>query len=303
MFLELLFKILPMYFTLGLGFAAGRFLKVSREHVANLVIYIVAPVVFAGTLASGQLQVKHLALPVLTFVIGLAIAGVTWALASCFWKDGTRNLLSASLAVGNTGYFGLPLAMSIFSPASVGLYVLASFGDVILHSTVCYYIMARGRFSARDSLRRLYRLPMLYAVPAGIVWNFTGFGVPENVMMLIGNFKGAYAALGMMMIGLALSSLDHLRFDWKLLCLSNFIRFILWPALVLLLIHIDKNWTRFFGETTYAIYILMSVMPIAANATVYASSLNVHPDKAAAAVLSSTLLALIVIPLAQIFLL
>lgn len=303
MFLELLFKILPMYFTLGLGFLAGRFLNVSRENVANLVIYIIAPVVFTGTLASGQLQIKHLVLPLLTFFIGVVIAGITWVLASCFWKDGTRNLLSASLSVGNTGYFGLPLAMSIFSPSAVGLYVLANFGDVVLHSTVSYYIMARGRFSARQSLQRLFRLPMLYAVPLGIAWNFAGLTLPENVLLLIGNFKGAYATLGMMIIGLALSSMENLRFDFRLLALSNFIRFIIWPALVLILIYIDKSWLHFFGETTYAIYILISVMPVAANATVFSSSLNVHPDKAAAIVLSSTLLALVVIPLAQIFLL
>ncbi|MFT5590488.1 MAG: putative permease, partial [Bradyrhizobium sp.] len=50
-----------------------------------------------------------------------------------------------------------------------------------------------------------------------------------------------------------------------------------------------------------SIIVLMACVPMAGNTVVIANELNLHPEKAATAVMASTLLAIIVIPVALSF--
>ena len=52
LFFIILLKVFPIYINVVLGFLSSKFLKVQRESVATLLIYILAPiVVFSATLS------------------------------------------------------------------------------------------------------------------------------------------------------------------------------------------------------------------------------------------------------------
>jgi hypothetical protein len=62
------------------------------------------------------------------------------------------------------------------------------------------------------------------------------------------------------------------------------------------LIFLDRYFLHIFGEDVHGVMLLMGIVPLAVNTVVYSSALNVHPEKAAVAVLVSTLIALPFIP-------
>ncbi|WP_339845298.1 hypothetical protein [uncultured Halopseudomonas sp.] len=63
--LALLFKLFPLYITVGLGWLAGRFLKASGSHIAGIMLCIVTPsVVFPGVM-SAPLSASVIMLPFL----------------------------------------------------------------------------------------------------------------------------------------------------------------------------------------------------------------------------------------------
>ena len=65
----LLYKLLPLYVTVGLGWLAGRYLEASGRHIAGIMMYIVTPsVVFAGVMRA-PLSPEVIALPFLTFAL------------------------------------------------------------------------------------------------------------------------------------------------------------------------------------------------------------------------------------------
>ena len=67
--LALLFKLLPLYITVALGWIAGRYLEASGRHIAGIMLYIVTPsVVFSGVMAA-PLSPQVILLPFLVFAL------------------------------------------------------------------------------------------------------------------------------------------------------------------------------------------------------------------------------------------
>ncbi|RYE12922.1 MAG: permease, partial [Rickettsiales bacterium] len=76
-----------------------------------------------------------------------------------------------------------------------------------------------------------------------------------------------------------------------------FARFIIWPIIMFTIIYFDRNYTKIYDQNIYNILIILSIVPLAANTVVIASIMNIHPDKAACAVVSSMIVALFYMPL------
>jgi predicted permease len=110
--------------------------------------------------------------------------------------------------------------------------------------------------------------------------------------------KGAYAILGMMLVGMGMEKIktDN-SLDKKFITYTLAIKFILWPTLILIFIFIDKNFIHFLNDGFYMVMFLFSIVPLAGNTVTVATLLNVKPEKMSLAVFISTLVSLFYIPL------
>jgi len=295
-FLLLFWKLIPLYLLILLGYVAGKKLHVQKETLAKLLIYILAPiVVFDGVLRT-QLSLNALSLPFLFLAIGSLLCFVTLKILTPFIHDSRRNILAFTAGTGNTGYFGLPVALAIFGPDRLGLVVLSFLGFILYESTIGFYTVARGNHTISESVLRVLRLPSLYAFLAAVTLNL--FNVPLGTIYseAITNIRGGYTVLGMMIIGVSIGSMERFAIDWVFLAVSFVGKFFIWPAVVLLLIAIDKTYFHFYTPDMYAVMVLMSIVPLAANTVAFATELKTHPEHAALAVLLSTAFALLFIP-------
>lgn len=295
-FFVLLVKLLPLYFYIVLGFVANKVLKVDRESIANLLIYIIAPAVVLYGVLKAEIQLSVLILPLFFFVLCCLFASVLYVLSGLFWKDSTRNIFSYMSASGNTGYFGLPVAIAIFNNGILSLMVFAILGFIFFESTFGYYILARGNFTPRESFMKLLKLPAMYAAVTGLILNFSHFALNDTAVTFFEQFKGAYTLLGMMIIGMGLATVKLKSFDLKFIGSSFVVRFLVWPLVMLGLVFVDRTYLHVFNEEIYKVMLLLSIVPLPANAVALGTQLKVHPEKAAAAVFLSTLFALVFIP-------
>jgi predicted permease len=297
-FLALLLKIIPLYILILLGFIGGKYLQVKKESIANLVIYLIAPVIFFNGVFTTKISLSSLSLPFLIFAICCLICLFFYFLSSFFWKDNTKNMLAFISPDGNNGYFGLPIALVLFPSSIIGLYIFAGLGILLYENTLGFFIAAKGKHTVKESLIKLLRLPLIYAVAFGLLANLSGVHFGSIYTDVITNFKGAFTILGMMIIGLGLAGITEYKFDFLFIGLSFLGKFLFWPILVLLIIFLDSNYFKFYNPDAYKILILLSVVPIAANTVSFATLLKSHPEKVAIAVLLSTLFALFYVPLA-----
>lgn len=296
-FTELCFKILPLYFLIFFGFIAGKFINVDRKSVAGLLFYIIIPFVFFDFALKTQIQLQHLLLPIIFFTVSTLLSFSYLFISKKIWHNDARaNVIAFSAGTGNTGYFGLPVALMLFDDQTIGIYMLMNIGLSFYDYSVGAFVMARGKYSSRDALVQVSRLPMLYAFFAGILLNQLGYKMPDEFSTFALDMKGAYVVLGMMIVGLGLSTVRGFDINLKFISILLSARFIASPLIVLILIYIDQYYLNLFALQTHLAMLLLAFVPPAANTVVFATIHGCHPEETATAILTGTLLGMFYLP-------
>lgn len=301
-FSTLSLRIIPLLIIIILGYIAGRFLGVNKKSISPLLIYILAPIIIFNGVATTTLNITSLSLPIIFFILACLMCLIFYRLSKYYWKDNTRNLLAFTSGTGNVGYFGIPVAMTIFSNNQVGLVILSVLGFILYQNSLGFFILAKGDHTAKESLVKLLKLPTIYAFIIGLIVNLSHIPLGQIYVDGVANIRGAYIFLGMVLIGISMADNKGYKRDYKFISISFLAKFIVWPMLAMLVIVLDEMLFKLYGPEEHAVIILMSIVPLAANTVAFATELKVQPEKASLAVLLSTLFALIYIPLiASIF--
>jgi predicted permease len=301
-FLSILFKILPLYIFVVIGFIAGKYLNIDAKGIGKLIIYIIAPFVIFEAITHSNLSLSTFVLPMVAFIMCSFVAFIFYSYGKYIYSDSRANVLAIVSAEGNTGYFGIPIALLLFDQSVFGIYILGTLGVTIFENTVVYYLTARGRYSVKESLYRLKRLPAIYAFVCAIVFLYLEINLPRVMDNFVISMQGAYVVLGMMLIGFGISSVKGLSFDYGFIALSFIGKFLVWPLLMLALVFLDYHIFNIYNFEIYRAFILLSIVPIAANTVIFATFLNVHPEKVSSAVLFSTIFGLAYVPIIIVFL-
>lgn len=301
LFSGLLIKLIALYLVILLGFIAGKFLKVQQSSVSSMLIYIITPVVVFDGILKLELNPGLLSLPFFFLILCSVIAFLFLFIAKFFWKDATKNILAFSAGTANAGYFGVPVAIILFGEEILGIAVLAILGFVLFQNTIGFMIIAGGKHSIGESFIRALKLPTIYAAIAAVVLNYLKVDLSIILGSVPEKFLGTYSILGMMMVGLGLSKLEHIKFNFKFMSLAFLAKFVVCPLLVFAFIFIDKNLLHIYSSESYKIMLLMSMVPLAANAISYTEEVGLNTDSVSMTVLMSTLFALFYIPAMSYF--
>ncbi|OGG00737.1 hypothetical protein A2153_03115 [Candidatus Gottesmanbacteria bacterium RBG_16_38_7b] len=296
-FLSLFTKIIPLYIYILFGFITGKYLKINKQYIATLLIYIIAPLVIFHGLFTSKIDWRIIGLPLIFLGIACLISLTFYSLLKSYFKDNTRNLLGFSAGNANTGYFGLPVSIILFGENAVNIVTLAIIGMILYENTLGFFITARGNHTVGESVNKIIRLPAVYAFIIGLLFNVVNLNLGPVYYGIIFFVRQIYSVLGMMIIGMALSEISKFIIDWKFIILTFLAKFAAWPVLMIVFISMDNNFFHIFDGITHQIMLILSVVPLAANTVAFATLLKVQPQKAAVTVLLSTVFALFYIPL------
>ena len=302
LFFILLGKISPLYLNIAIGYVLTRYFRVKRNFIATLLIYILGPIVILFATLSIKINFQLLFLPLFVFFFGTTIAFYILKRYKNDWNDASINTLSFTCGTGNTGYFGIPLSMILLSPESANLFIFATLGSLLYEDTTGFYVTAKGSFTARQSIIKVIKLPLLYAFILGVIFNLCEIKLPEIFINYNEYIKGAYTILGMMIVGMGLEKVRFdSSFDIKFISYAMFIKFVVWPVCILTFIFIDKNYIHFLNDGLYTVMFLFSIVPLAGNTVTVATLLNVKPQIMSVALFISTVISLFYIPLVLYF--
>ncbi|MBB3143421.1 AEC family transporter [Halomonas organivorans] len=280
----------------GLGWLAARRLAVDPRPIATLLIYLIAPLTFFRGLILGGPTPTYLLVTAALFATACLVALGVSRLAHRALPGEEGAVLAFSAGTGNTGYFGLPVALVLLPPSGVTLYLFGVLGVTLYEFTLGFYLSARGRFSMRDSLAKILRLPMIYAFLAALLVEAAGLEIPATILEGMDVFPPTYTLLGMMIIGMTLGRVTVRQFDWRFIGACVAVRYALWPLLALGAV-LGLQATMGLAPELAMALLLVGVVPMAANVVVVAMELGIAPEKGALAVLLTTLAAPLLIPL------
>ncbi|MGM0422851.1 MAG: AEC family transporter [Pseudomonadota bacterium] len=296
-FLDLLIKVLPLYFIILLGFIAGKRADIQLRQIADFAIYFINPVALFMMIWQADLsQADVFLLPLLAVVFMLLIGGGSYIYGQTIWGDSRKNLLAAQIMNGNSGYFGVPVAFALFSDSVAGVWILIMLAGMILQVSLGYYLIAVGTLSPLEGIKRLLRLPPFWAMVIGLLINLIGISWPVGLGDTYQIFKGAFIVLGMSIIGLSLARLSRAHFDVHYIAQALFWRFGIWPVMVFAFVLLDRQMLGWMDPQYYGLLLLFGTLPIAADSAAYAVQLDLYPERAASVILISTLIALVFIP-------
>ncbi len=147
------------------------------------------------------------------------------------------------------------------------------------------------------AVRKIIRFPIFLAFVAGLLWNFGGLDFPDIITDIAVKSRAAYTVLGMMLVGMGLGSLSGWKLDAPFLALTLGAKFVVWPLLAGFVIWADASYWHLFSGLAHQVFFVLAIVPLAASTVAFATEFKAVPEKAATAVLLSTLIALLYIPL------
>lgn len=294
MFSEIFIRVLFLIFIAFLGWAGGVALRLNARDISALLIYIIAPFVIFISVVQSPADFSYFGYSLGALVTASVFASGAYLAGRLLWKDPRANLFGFTGGTANTGYFGLPMVFALFDEKQIAVAVFIIIGMTAYEFTVGYFISAKGVMNTRESLLRILKLPVIYAALAGILFKKLNIEQSEVLVSGFDNFKGAYSVLGMMVIGITLASFRGLKPDKLFLAAALCWKHILYPAAGIAVFYFLIP----VPAEAFPVIVLMLAAPMAANTVVIAVHLGIHPEKAAAAVMLSTICAAVTVPLA-----
>ncbi|QOG12307.1 permease [Arcobacter sp. FWKO B] len=162
---------------------------------------------------------------------------------------------------------------------------MINIANIFFIYTIGIYFYARSSFNIKNSLKNIFKIPILWFALLAIIYNYFGFSIHPQIDMLLE--MGAYSAivLQLLIFGIYLSGVKIQTINYKLTFSSTFIKLILLPFvgyLFLVFLNVDK----FIAS----ILIIQLLVPLAVNNVNIASLYDCKPYDVTIIVILSSLL-------------
>lgn len=290
-------KIISLLFFVALGFIAGKYFDICQKSIGILIVYILTPIFSFGVMINNDIPLKLLGIVPTVTAICLIIGMPAYFVGKKVFGDSRANLMSLTLTVPNSGYYGIPLVVILFGNEYLVHQVLVAVGSGIAVYTYGFYIMNRTSFSIKTCLMKVVKVPVLHATFLGFILQKMGVVVPDYILPSFELTKGAYSVLGLMMIGIGIGKVGKISFDIKLISLCFLGKFVIYPILTLLVIGLDRYTFNLMDEGMIKIFLLFSIMPLGINTINFAAITQKNVGEAATIVLLSALFSSVIIPI------
>ncbi|MDW4498302.1 AEC family transporter [Sulfitobacter sp. D35] len=291
--IEILFKTLPFFAIIGLGYWAGKTRFFSEEATAYLtkfVFYFALSAMlfrFSANLSLAEVWDTRL---VSAYLWGTAfVYGIATAVAFFRGLDVQTTAVEAQCAViGNTGFLGVPMLTLLIGPQAIGPVVLALAVDLVVFSSLIVVLITGAR-EGRMSLRilrtvavGLVKNPMIVAISAGLIWSGLEIPLPGPLNDFLDILGGAATPGALFAIGASLASKSAERMSIAIWL--SFCKLVLHPLFVFFAC------VFIFGVDTFStgVIVAAAALPVAGNVYILAQHYGVAPQRVSAAILIST---------------
>jgi predicted permease len=267
------------------GYALGRARLVDPQPLTSLSVAVLAPAISFYAVTTATADHGVLARMALYLVLQLVLIGVIAAAVSAAsgWDRARRTGLLLATLFSNAGNAGLPLAL--FAWGGPGLAAALAFFAVqaVIVNVLAAYIAAQAESGARRALRTLARLPVTYAVAAGLVLDALGIVPPVPVAKAAELLANGAVAVMLLLIGVQLAQVRP-GGEWPAIIAATVIRLGVAPVLA----WVTAPWVGLEGVARQT-SILQSSLPTAVTAAIWAAEFGVAPSLVSGAVIVTTL--------------
>ena len=290
-------QVAMLFLLIGTGIAAvkaGVLKPEGKQTLSNLLVYLVVPAMILNSYRMEfSMEILHNLLAAFGMSTLAILMGTLLTLVLTMGrKDRRTPIFRFACIFSNAAYMGFPLISALFG--SEGLLYASAYVTVfnILLWTMGYGFVS-GSSSPKEVLRSLLHTPVLYAMVAGLAIYLLQIPVPQLVAQPLELMANMTTPLSMVITGMLIAAGDlggtvRSLAVWKLAA----VRMVLIPAVCL----------GVFGllglqGMASQVVLLLECCPAAAITSVFAVQFGHDEDFAAGAVVLTTLLSILILPL------
>jgi predicted permease len=221
---------------IGAGYFGQRILRLNIATIARLGLYILTPCLAFSALIHSQLSGGSAA-GVITVMLSVTVALII--IGSLTGRFLGFNAVQSSsflmvILFSNAGNYGVPLMDLAFGRVSRDLAIICYVTQQLLFNTLAVWLATRGQMTWQQGLRKVFRMPMVYAVIAASFFMLTGLPVPGPVDTSISLLGEAALPIILLSLGLQLAETRPELSEAPRIGLGVVYRLVLSPALALL---------------------------------------------------------------------
>lgn len=288
MILSIFIIILPLFAAMGGGFALSKLFKIDEHTLTRVLTDFFMPALIFHSLYTSDIilgeTIRLLGATTLAVFILIALS-----LLYCRTTGVSAKAFAPSICFMNSGFLGIPLMALWGGTAAMNI-------DVIIDQMQTFYIftigiiIVTGGFSIKG-LKEIVKTPLLWAIVIGFICRFGGLIIPDAILEIFKFSGGGASALAAFTVGSSMSSRRiiinrHLAAGLLLRFVGGFLAG--WLASVVFNLN----------GTTRIIMIVATSLPSAVFSYVLPLRYGVDTELAGSMVVVSTILGIVIIPLA-----
>ncbi|MBC7938467.1 MAG: AEC family transporter [Chitinophagaceae bacterium] len=302
-------KLLAIFFTVALGYVAGRMRWLGGPDqdpsrvLGNAAYYVFVPALLFRTTVRLDFATLpwHTVTAFFVPVLGVLMGVYLWQRHLAAGRDEgpvAPAVRSIAATFGNSVQVGIPLAAALFGEPGLAIHVaLVSLHAVVLLSVLTALAegdLARARARGVDAQPLLRTLastarntivhPVVLPVLAGLAWNATGLGLHPVADEALATLGLAVVPVCLVLIGMTLACYGLQGAARGAVGLS-LVKLLLLPALVLAV----ARWGFGLSGLSLQVVVVMAALPVGSNALIFAQRYDTLQAEATAAIVFSTL--------------
>jgi predicted permease len=275
-----------IYLFIIIGFIFKRTFKdeVNERSFVLLNLYFLQPILTFWGLIRAPITEEFIIAPMIYFIAIFISLFIAFLYAKPILKDTEdRSIFLASSLAGNTGNLGIPLGIALFGVQSVPYTSILNTANIFYIYIFSVYFFAGDKFSFKDALKSIFKIPAIWFVIAALGFNYYEFELSDDFDKIF--TMGAYTAIVIQLVifGVFMSQVKIKTANWKLSLNISLFKHILLPIIGLFVI-------LYFDVDPFvsSIIFLEFVVPLAVNNVNLASLYNCKPIDTTFAVLVSS---------------
>lgn len=284
-----------------IGFAASRTGIIKKEampSISGFLLKIALPALTISLILENQTTFQTMAQygkMVLSQILMYFIMAAGGILGShiCHLKGTTANVHCGCSVGGNYGFLVIPLIMTLFGDQGGSVYIpICSVIDTTLVWTLGFTLFTKGIGQKENPWKKIIMNPIFLSILLGLCLTSFHVPIPDTVLSTIGSVGNTCYCWGLVYLGCSLGFMKLTNiFKYKSILVLFFTKSFVIPLIIYFI------FSYYLSEIESMILMLISAAPAMTTSSMIAEQYHLDGEYASTAVVTTTLLCMLAIPL------
>lgn len=296
-----------LFCLMSIGYVLGKtkfFTQQSNAILSSFIVKVALPAVIISSMCmplTKEVLQRALAMLGLSLLVYTMILIVAWMLPRFMTKnEKQQGILSFSIMFSNCAFMGFPVLSALLGDEAIFYVAIYNIIFNILVYTLGIKFLERGKNQKNTFDIKLLINPGIIASLIGLIIFFGKITLPSVILGAIDSVASICTPLSMLVIGAMLSGMSIKEmFGERKIYILSLIRLIFLPFMIFIL---TKYILKLQDDWLIIIPVVVAGMPVASNAAMMASAYESDAKFASQAVMITTLISCISIPILIYFL-